>query len=333
MEIQKAIQEFLEVRELDNCTPKTIRTYEQRLRYFSTWLRSAHNVVDVEGLKLEHLRGWMAYLKKTPTYRGKPLSDESIHSYGQSLLTFCHWLEIEEKLEKPITPRFKLPRVEKRFVPTYDANDVKRLLDACEEGDINKPELRRALTARNRAIVTLFIDTGIRLSELVGLRLGDVDRGTRVVLVHRKGNKWQQVPVSREGFKPLHQYLSSYRAVLARSEIAHRDDPVFLADDGQPLTQWGVSMLFKRLKKRTAIDGKRVSPHQCRRYMATTQLEMGRSPLDVQRQMGHTTLTMTNHYASISTKHLRKSHEQYTPLKNDGKPLISDTFGSGYWDE
>jgi site-specific recombinase XerD len=94
-----------------------------------------------------------------------------------------------------------------------------------------------------------------------------------------------------------------------------------------------LSMLFKRLKKRTGIDGKKVGAHQCSRYMATTQLEMGRSPLDVQRQMGHTTLTMTNHYASISTKHLRKSHEQYTPLKNDGKPAAGETFGTGYWNE
>ena len=54
------------------------------------------------------------------TYRGKPLSDESIHIYGQSLLAFCHWLEREEKIEKPITTRFKLPRVEKKFVPGLD---------------------------------------------------------------------------------------------------------------------------------------------------------------------------------------------------------------------
>ena len=333
MELQKAIQEFLEMRELDNCTSKTLRTYEQRLRYFSAWLYSVHRVTEVEGLKLEHLRGWMAYLKKTPTYRGKSLSDESIHSYGQSLLAFCHWLEHEEKLEKPITKRFKLPRVEKRFVPTYTADDVKRLLDACEEGDINKPELRRALTARNKAIVSLFIDTGIRLNELVGLRLGDIDKSSRIILVHRKGNKWQQVPVSRDGFKPLHQYLSSHRAVLSRSEEVRKDDPVFLADDGLPLTQWGVSMLFKRLKKRTEITGKRVSPHQCRRYMATTQLAMGRSPLDVQRQMGHTTLTMTNHYASLTVDQLRKTHEKYSPLRGDGSVEEDHNFGRGYWNE
>ncbi len=333
MEMQKAIQEFLELRELDNCTPKTLRTYEQRLRYFSTWLLTACGVDTVEGLKLEHLRGWIAYLKKTPTYRGKALSDESIYSYGQSLLAFCHWLEQEEKIEKPITPRFKLPRREKKFVPTYDSDDVQRLLAACEEGDIRHPAVRRALTARNRAIVTLFLDTGIRLNELVGLRLGDIDKGTRILLVHRKGNKWQQVPVSRDGFKPLHQYLSTHRSVLARTDAARRDDPVFLADDGQPLGYWGVANLFKRLKKRTGIDGKKVGAHQCRRYMATTQLEMGRSPLDVQRQMGHTTLAMTNHYASLSMKYLRKTHEQFSPLRDNGKPLSDETFGTGYWNE
>src|SRR5258708_654702 len=59
----------------------------------------------------------------------------------------------------------------------------------------------------------------------------------------------------------------------------------------------------------------RVGAHQCRRYIATTQLAMGRSPLDVQRQMGHTTLTMTNHYASLTVQHLQKSHEKYSLMR------------------
>ena len=128
------------------------------------------------------------------------------------------------------------------------------------------------------------------------------------------------------------RYLAHHRATLAGSEIAHKDDAVFLADDGESLTIWGVSMLCKRLKKRTGIDGKQVSAHQCRRYMATTQLAMGRSPLDVQRQMGHTTLFMTNKYASLTIEHLKKSHERHSPLRvNNGG--AAETFGTGYWDE
>ena len=66
--------------------------------------------------------------------------------------------------------------------------------------------------------------------------------------------------------------------------------------------------------------------------MATTQLAMGRSPLDVQRQMGHTTLHMTNKYASLTIDHLKKSHERHSPLRADN---VGSTgiFGSGYWDE
>jgi integrase/recombinase XerD len=97
----------------------------------------------------------------------------------------------------------------------------------------------------------------------------------RVLTVHRKGNRWQQVPISYDGFKPVHEYLTKHRSVLAALDgrsVARKDDAVFLADDGKPLTIRGVSKLFERLHERTGIEGKRVSPHQCRRYMATTHV-------------------------------------------------------------
>ena len=107
---------------------------------------------------------------------------------------------------------------------------------------------------------------------------------------------------------------------------------MFLASDREPLTIWGVSMLFKRLQKSTGIEGERVSAHQCRRYMATTQLAMGCCPLDVQRHMGHSTLTMTNYYASLTVQHLQKSHEKYSPMRAE-KGSSDEAFGEGYWHE
>ncbi len=257
MSIRDAIQKFLESREMDNCSDKGIRTYRERLGYFVVWLELTHNIVDLKDLQLDHLRGWMAHLKKTPSERTKQsLSDRSIHSYGKALLVFCHWIEQEEMIEKPISTRFKLPKVEKKFIPTFTSEEVEKILEACEEGDENKPHIRKALTARNRAIVSLFLDTGIRLKELVGLRLRDLDKHAYVILVHRKGNKWQQVPVSRDGFKPLHVYLTKYRPILAGTDVAHKDDPVFLIEGGEPFRYGGVEALFKRIKKRTGIDGK-----------------------------------------------------------------------------
>ena len=125
-------------------------------------------------------------------------------------------------------------------------------------------------------------------------------------------------------------YITSCREEV--HYIARKDDAVFLADDGKPLTMRGVSRLFDRLRERTGIDDKRVSPHQCRRYMATMQLAAGRSPLDVQRQMGHTTLTMTNHYASLSVDQLKRSHEMYSPLRAKQEGVNKQGLGTGYWE-
>lgn len=113
----------------------------------------------------------MGYLQKTPARYGGKYSDATINRYGMSMLAFLHWLEREEILPKPITKRFKLPRVEQKFIPTYTSDDIEKLFDACEEGDRAKPRLRKAITARNRAIVTVLVDAGLRRSEIVGLRL------------------------------------------------------------------------------------------------------------------------------------------------------------------
>ncbi len=333
--VEEAIRNFLSFHEMNKDTGGTIKNYQVLLARFAAWLSSV-GVTYVDELSLSHLRAWITHLQKTPTRRKEELRDTTVRQYVSYTHLFCHWLETEEILEKPITTRFRLPRVEKKFIPTFTPEDVERLLDACEAGGRYTSRVQKALTARNRAIVSVLIDTGIRRKELVGLRLGDVDRDLRVLLVHRKGNRWQQVPISYDGFKPLHEYLTKHRSHLAALQgrsVTRKDDAVFLADDGKPLTISGVSKLFEGLRKKTGIEDKRVSPHQCRRYMATTQLAAGRSPLDVQRQMGHTTLLMTNHYASLDIQHLKRSHDAFSPLRAKQESVNRQGIGTGYWEE
>lgn len=336
MNIRKAFEDFMTAHKVANASKHTLVNYRHALTHFIDWIESTYNINDTDDLRLSHLRDWLIYLQSIVCRTGKPFDVSTVRQYGIRLTIFCHWLESEEVIEKAITTRFKLPKEETKFIPTFTPDDVQRMLDACEEGEHLRPALRKALTARNRAILSVLIDAGIRRSELVNLRLCDVDRDLRVLVVHRKGNKWQQVPISREGFKPLHEYLTKHRAVLAAvagRTVAFKEDAVFLSKVGNALTIIGVNKLFERIASRTGIDGKKVSPHNCRRYMATSQLAMGRSPLDVQRQMGHTTLHMTNKYASLSVEQLQKSHEEYSPLRqrpSDGK---IEPKGAGYWDE
>lgn len=335
MKIQQAIRDYMMAHRVNNDSADTMKNYQYVLPRFAKWL-AEQGVTDTDDLRLNHLREWVVYLQEQIVrYGEKKLKDTTVQMYAKHILTFCHWLEQEEIIEKSITMRFRLPRVEKHFIPTLVPSDVDKLLVACEYGNDRQPRLKKALTARNRALVLLSVDAGPRRKELAGLRLCDIDRNLCLLNIHRKGDTWQQIPVSREAFKVLHDYVKKHRPFLASrggTTVVKKEDAVFLTHEGKPITRIGIGLLFSDLGKRAGIDGKRFYHHQCRRYMATTQLAMGRSPLDVQRQMGHTTLTMTNHYASLTVEHLRTSHEKFSPLR--AKDVLGDEeIGDSYWNE
>jgi site-specific recombinase XerD len=195
MDVQDAIDDFIMVHEIDNGSKYTIRDYRKVTGRFAAWLKAEHGITDTDAIALAHLRGWVSYLQKTPLKPdGSVLGDSTVYNYSLVTQVFCHWLEVEGAIDPPITTRFKLPRLTEKFIPTFTHDDVEKLLEACEEGERDKPRLRKALTARNRAIVSVLIDTGIRRQELVGLRLCDVDRRMMVLTVRRKGANGSKCP-------------------------------------------------------------------------------------------------------------------------------------------
>jgi site-specific recombinase XerD len=333
--LQAAFDDYMTFHETKNTSAMTIANYRRSLSPFLVWL-SESGLAYVDQLRVKHLRGYVKFLQQRTYAGGLPLADTTIYKYALEVLIFCHWLEREGLIEKTVTENFELPKYEEREIPALTHDDFESLLAACEEGPKEKPRLRKALTARNRAILSVFFDAGIRRSELAGLRLGDVDRQGRLLYVKRKGRKWQQVPISYEGFKPLHEYIIKHRPYLASLGVgtgSKRDDPVFLSGRGGPLKLRSINGLFDRLRERANIIDKPVYPHQGRRYMATKQLSEGRNPLDVQRQMGHTTLAMTNKYFSQTTEGLKKSHELYSPLRKKSENERSSGLGSGYYED
>jgi len=336
--LQAALRDYLMFHEAMNTSSTTIANYRWSLSLFIDWLftESDGELVYVDQLRVKHLRGYVRYLQQRTYSNGYPLADTTIHQYALEVSIFCHWLEREKLADKTLTENFELPKCEERVIPALTDEDFEKVLAACEESSNLDPRLRKALTARNRAMVSVFFDAGVRRKELVGLRLGDVDRQERLLYIKRKGRKWQQVPISYEGFKPLHEYITRHRSYLASCGVgtgSRKDDPVFLTRKGEPLKLCTVTALFNRLRKRSGIIDKPVYSHQGRRRMATKQLNAGRNPLDVQRQMGHTTLAMTNKYFSQTTEGLKKSHERFSPLRKKSENEHASGLGSGYYEE
>lgn len=334
--VDSAVREFMTVHEVNKCSDYTIKNFRKILSIFADWLKSVHGIVYVDELRVVHLRAYVAHLQQSQSRLGRPFSDTSINHYAKVVRSFCRWLECEDLIEKPLSGRFSLPKVEQEEIPALTHDEFNKLIAACEAGDSRDPKLRKALTARNRAILYVLFDAGLRRSELAGLRLGDIDRDLRLLYIRRKGNKWQQVPISNEGFKPLHEYITKHRPYLASRDIevgSKKTDPVFVGARGKPLKPTAITGIFCHLQEKSGIEDKPVYSHQGRRFMATTQLEAGRSPLEVQRQMGHSTLMMTNRYYSQTVGNLRKSHDMYSPLRVKNNDPGSPARGSGYGED
>jgi integrase/recombinase XerD len=135
---------------------------------------------------------------------------------------------------------------------------------------------------RNRAILWVLYDTGIRVSELCGLRLSDFDRKHSILTVKGKGSKERRIALGSnclDKHRPDEEELAEWGST--------GEDHLFLSETRLPLTKNGVTLLFKRLRERAGITGKRVSPHILRHSFAIRYLVLGNDPFSLQELLGH----------------------------------------------
>ena len=282
------------VRHLDrerNASAHTRRAYRKDLEQFdahaSAQLRREAAPQDVDHLLIRsflarlHERG----LKKTSSARKLA-----------ALRTFFRYLCREGVLEKNPARALLSPRTERRIPVHLEESEVEALLDVPGEG---------LGPARAKAILELFYGTGIRCGELVGLDLDDVDMDARMVRVLGKGRKERIVPFGRPAADALRRYAPY------RDETHPRSGALFVNKRGGRLTDRFVRyMLADRVAK--VAGQRRVSPHALRHSFATHLLERGADLRAIQELLGHASLSTTQRYTHVNTRHVldvyRKTH-------------------------
>ncbi len=206
------------------------------------------------------------------------------------------------------------PKVGRPLIQTITTDEFEKLLLACAPPNETSPFAERA-AVRNRAILWLLYDTGIRVSELIHLRLGDVDRKKGVVTVLGKGSKERRIALGQNCLRNLSYYLDKHRPNA--EELADwgsaGEDHVFLSETRQPLTKNGMEMLFKRLKGRAGITGKRISPHILRHTFAINYLIKSNDPFSLQELLGHEDLTTVQNYMHMNDTILQEQKRKYSP--------------------
>lgn len=176
-----------------------------------------------------------------------------------------------------------------------------KVLALCEEDGKFK--------ARNRAIVALMYDTGLRLSEVARLDLSDVDLKAATVFVqHGKGGHSRTVPIGNTVIRHLVKYLRERKPALPGEQ------KLWIGRDGRPYTKWGIIQMFCEYAERLGVERGEIAPHAWRRGFAVQYLRNGGEMFALQQLLGHTSLEMTRKYVNYLPVDLKRSHMLLSPL-------------------
>ena len=272
-------------------SPRTIEAYEYDLNKFVEFLESI-NKADIKTVSRNDIRAFLSELARNGFK--KPNAEITRARKLSSIKSFFKYLVRYDVLDKNPASDIETPKLPQREPSYLTQEEYQRLLS------IIKPRAAAACAVRDLAIVTTFLGTGIRLSELVGLTLDSVNlQDAQVSMrVRGKGNKERTIPLNEEVIVVLKKYLK------VRPEVA--TDRLFIGRLGRGLCTGSVYHLIKHYLKEAGIKREKVSVHSLRHTYSVSLLGIGASLLDIQTLLGHQKLETTRRYLHVNSAALRK---------------------------
>ncbi len=224
----------------------------------------------------------------------------SLGMHYRVLHAFFNWLKREGLIPASPMDGISPPRQPKQYPFVLEESQVRALLAACAKGTVPG--------GRNYAMLLLFVDCGLRLHELAGLRLGDVSLAQRSLKVHGKGARDRIVFMGARTAKALRRWIE------LRGFRASYSDSLFIDRKGDPLKPRWVQQVVARLGKKAGIKGVRVSPHTLRHTAATLAVKNGMEPFALQRLFGWENIQTALKYVHMAGTALREAHAKASPV-------------------
>lgn len=268
----------------------TIESYLTEYDKFADYFKDK-NITDISSLDLEH---YLSYLKK------QNLSSRSISHNISVIRTFYKFLLINKYIEKDVAVVLELPKLKKALPKVLTIEEVDKLLDI---------DLIDGFSYRNKAMLELMYATGLRVSELVNLKLNDIDIMSCLVRTIGKGSKERIIPLGDYACHYLKKYVFEYRNTMMKDK---NHDYIFINNHGNPLTRQGFFKIVKGLAKEKEIKRK-MSPHTLRHSFATHLLEHGADLRSIQEMLGHSNISTTQIYTHISNQHIEDNYNSAHP--------------------
>lgn len=278
MSLEMLVKEFLIDCQARNLSPKSISNYQKQLGYFLRYLAEQHNVTTLEELKHTHLKLYILALQE------KGNKSQYINDLIKPVKRLCSYALEEGYAEENVTKRVKNVKIEKTLIHTFSNDEIIKMIHYYDGNDY--------LSVRNRLILMILFDTGIRVTELVTLKKEQIRDG--YFQIFGKGRKERVVPLSPLVLKHMLRYEAIKETYFFSRFPA---DYYFLSKNGKILTAEAVGKLMKVAARKIGVSANvRVSPHTCRHTFAQKQLQNGLDLYSLSRLLGHEKVAITQRY-------------------------------------
>ncbi|OGX36022.1 MAG: site-specific tyrosine recombinase XerD [Omnitrophica WOR_2 bacterium RIFCSPLOWO2_12_FULL_51_24] len=293
--MEEFIKEFMDYLSVERGLSKnTLESYGRDLNKYAGYLKKK-GINNLERVKRPDIQDFMMGLKD-----GK-LNASSIARNLVAIKVFHRYLTSQRLLKEDVTSVIETPKLWKTLPDVLDLKEVEAILDS--------PNTRLKQGLRDKAALELMYATGMRVSELVNLKLTDLHMEMGFVRCLGKGQKERIIPVGSKAKEALQKYIEKARPKFLKQK---ESKSLFLTRLGKPMSRQTFWMIIKHYVKDARIK-KRVTPHTLRHSFATHLLQNGADLRIVQELLGHTNISTTQIYTHINKERLKQIHQKFHP--------------------
>jgi integrase/recombinase XerD len=293
--LKALIKEFLDYLSIERGLSKnTLESYGRDLGKYSAYFKK-QGIENPDGVKRQDIQNFLMALKD-----GK-LNASSISRNLVAIKVFHRYLTTQRYIKEDVTSVLETPKLWKTLPDVLDLKEI--------EAIIEKPNTLKKQGLRDRAALELMYATGMRVSELVNLKVSDIHMDVGFVRCIGKGQKERVIPVGRKAKEALQKYLVKARPKFLKNK---ESTALFLTRLGKPMSRQSFWMVIKRYVREARIK-KRVTPHTFRHSFATHLLQRGADLRVVQELLGHTNISTTQIYTHIDKERLKQIHQKFHP--------------------
>lgn len=274
----------------------SVEAYMRDIEKLTQYLQQSNTLKTPEEIKLEdlqHFIKWIGELGMSATSQARIIS---------GIKSFYKYCQIEHISKNDPTTLLEAPKLKKALPDTLSFEEIEEIINQI---DLSKPE-----GGRNKAMLELLYSCGLRVSELVNLKISQLYFDVGFIRALGKGDKERLIPVGRSAIKYVNIYLKDIRVHIPVKP--GNEDIVFLNRRGSKLTRVMVFLIIKELAKKAGIR-KAISPHTFRHSFATHLVEGGADLRAVQEMLGHESITTTQIYTHLDREFLRKTLQEFHP--------------------